>query len=89
MDPRTGRAAFRIALLILGASVATLPFQRQGSAEWVVTLMAAAVGVLFGAVVLLMARLSAPALPPRTTGTRDKPVRTSFTRKNEDQGRDP
>ncbi len=87
MDPRTGRAAFRIAFLILGTAVAILPFQRQNSAEFVVTLMAAAVGLLFVGIVLVMARLSSPLLPPRGgTGPRDKPVRTSFNASNEDAG---
>lgn len=66
-----------------------LPFQRQGSAEWVVTLMSAAVGLLFIGAVLLLALLSSSRLPPRTAATRDKPVLTSFTADNEDQGRDP
>ncbi len=86
MDPRTGRAAFRIAFLILGTAVAILPFQRPHSAEFVVTLMAAAVGLLFVGIVLLMARLSSPPLPPRGAGTGDKPIRTSFNASNEDAG---
>lgn len=86
MDPRTGRAAFRIAFLILGTAVAILPFQRPNSAEFVVTVLAAAVGLIFVGVVLLMARLSAPPLPPRGAGARDNPVRTRFNERNEHAG---
>ena len=83
MDPRTGQAAFRIAVLILGTSLAILPFQDRASREFVVTIMAALVGALFIGVVLLMARLSAPPLPPRRAGPRDNPVRTSLNGRNE------
>lgn len=83
MDPQTGQAAFRIAVLILGTSLAILPFQDRTSPEFVVTIMAALVGALFVGVVLVMARLAAPPLPPRRVGQRDKPVRTSLNGRNE------
>lgn len=86
MDPRVGQAAFRLAFLILVAALAILPFQRPDSAEFVVTLMAAAVGVVFAGVVLLMNRLASPPLPPRGPRTGDKPVRTGFNARNEDAG---
>ena len=86
MDPRTSQAAFRIALLVLGTALLILPFQRRDSAEFVVTVLSAAMGLTFVAVVLLVNRLSSPRLPPRGPGARDKPVRTSFNETNEDAG---
>lgn len=65
MDPRTGRAAFRLAMLIGLSSLAILPFQRPNSPEFVVTVMALAMGALFMGAVLLVARISHPGLPPR------------------------
>ena len=87
MDPRTGQAGFRIAVLILGTSLAILPFQDRASREFVVTIMAALVGALFVAVVLAVNRLASPPLPPRGPRAGDKPVRTSFNADN-DSGRD-
>lgn len=86
MDPRTGQSAFRIAFLIVGLAVLILPFQRPNSAEFVVTVMAAGVGLLFVGVVLVVNRLASPPLPPRGPRLRDNPVRTSFNDPNEDAG---
>ena len=88
LDPRTGQAAFRIAFLVLGMAVLILPFQRPDSAEFVVTVMSAVLGLFFIGVVLVLNRLSSPPLPPRGPGAGDKPVRTSFNANN-DAGRDP
>lgn len=88
LDPRTGQAAFRIAFLVLGVAILTLPFQRPDSAEYVVTVMSALLGLVFIGVVLVLNRLSSPPLPPRGSGAGDKPVRTSFNANN-DAGRDP
>jgi hypothetical protein len=73
MDPLALRAAFRVALLIVIVAVAMLPFQPAGSAEAVVTVMAAAVGGLFIAAVWAAARLGAPRLPRRDVASGDKP----------------
>jgi hypothetical protein len=86
MDSRTGQAAFRMAFLILAVSLLILPFQRPNSAEFVVTILAGAVGLIFIGVVLAMNRLSSPPLPPRRARAGDKPVRTSFNDQNEDAG---
>jgi len=67
MDPRILSAGFRIAVLILGTSLLMLPFQRAGSAEQVATVLAAIVGALFAAAVLLAARLSS-GRPPVPSG---------------------
>jgi len=58
MDPFALRAAFRVAMLILLVAVAMLPFQPPSSAEFVVTVLAAIVGLVFVGLVVLAARLS-------------------------------
>jgi hypothetical protein len=72
VDPRILGAGFRIAVLILGTSLVTLPFQRAGSAEQVVTVLAALVGLLFTATVLAMARLGA-GRPPLSRDDKSRP----------------
>jgi len=72
VDPRVLGAAFRIAVLILGTALVTLPFQRPGSAEQVVTVLAAVVGVLFTATVLAMARLTS-GRPPISRDDKSRP----------------
>lgn len=57
MDPRILGAGFRIALLILVTAVLMLPFQPAGSAEQVVTVLAAIVGLAFTATVVALARV--------------------------------
>jgi hypothetical protein len=84
MDARTGLAAFRIAVLILATGLVILPFQRPGSAESVVNVMAIFVGTVFVGIVLLAARLSSPRLPP---ATRDKTAAPRSNTSNEDPGR--
>ena len=62
-DPQLLRAGFRIGVLILGASLLTLPLQPGGSAEFVVTIMAALVGAAFVLGTGLLARAASPPLP--------------------------
>lgn len=71
MSPEVLRAAFRIAALILVAALAMLPFQPWGSAEFYVTILALLVGATFAALVVAVARLSTPALPPLPGGRPD------------------
>lgn len=79
MDPRILAAGFRIALLVLGTSLLTLPFQRPGSAEQVVTVLAALVGLLFTATVFVMARLGSGRPPlPRDDKTRPRTLNERF-----------
>ena len=63
MDTTALQAAFRVAILILIAAVAMLPFQPPNSAEFVVTVLAAAVGLVFVALVAVLARLSGSRPP--------------------------
>ena len=65
MDPFALRAAFRVAILILIAALVILPFQPPASAEFVVTALAAFIGLVFVGIVVLLARLSG-SRPPRT-----------------------
>jgi hypothetical protein len=85
MDPIALQAAFRVALLILIAAVVMLPFQPPNSAEFVVTVLAAVVGLIFVGLVALLARLSG-SRPPNP-----KPVDTvrgmSSNVRNEEHGR--
>ena len=70
MDPIALQAALRVALLILLAAVVMLPFQPANSAEFVVTVMAAIVGLIFVGLVAVLARLSGSRPPnPRTVDT--------------------
>ncbi|MDP9274066.1 MAG: hypothetical protein M3O99_00560 [Chloroflexota bacterium] len=65
MDPIALGAAFRVAILILIASLAMLPFQPPNSAEFVVTVLAAVVGLIFVGLVTVLARLSGSRPPNR------------------------
>jgi hypothetical protein len=70
MDPIALQAAFRVALLILIAAAVMLPFQPPNSAEFVVTVLAAVVGLLFVGIVAVLARLSGSRPPnPRPVDT--------------------
>ena len=63
MDPLGLQAAFRVAILILIVALAMLPFQPPNSAEFVVTVMAAVVGLIFVGIVAVIARLSGSRPP--------------------------
>jgi preprotein translocase subunit Sss1 len=65
MDPTAFRAAFRVAVLILVVALAMLPFQPPTSAEFVVTVLAAVVGLIFVGLVAMLARLSRSRPPNR------------------------
>lgn len=68
MDPDLLRGGFRIGFLILALALVTLPFQPAGSAERVVTVMAAAVAGAFVLGIAVVARRAEPG-PPQ-----DKPA---------------
>jgi hypothetical protein len=70
VDPIALQAAFRVAVLILLAALVMLPFQPANSAEFVVTVMAAIVGLIFVGLVVVLARLSGSRPPnPRPVDT--------------------
>jgi amino acid transporter len=80
------QAAFRIAVLILIVALVMLPFQPTNSAEFVVTVMAAVVGLIFVGVVALFARLSGSRPPnPRPV---DRVSGMSSNVRSEGPGRD-
>ena len=74
MDPDLLRGGFRIGFLILALSLISLPFQPAGSAEQVVTVMAAAIAGAFVLGIALLARRAEPR-PPQ-----DKPDRKGYNR---------
>ena len=65
MNPIALQAAFRVAVLILIVAVAMVPFQPANSAELVVTVLAAIVGLIFVGLVAVLARLSGSRPPDR------------------------
>lgn len=86
MDPIALQAAFRVALLILIAALVMLPFQPPNSAEFVVTVMAAVVGLIFVGLVAVSARLSGSRPPnPRQV---DRVSGMGSNERNEGPGRD-
>jgi hypothetical protein len=85
MDPIALQAALRVALLILLAALVMLPFQPANSAEFVVTVLAAIVGLLFVGLVVVLARLSGSRPPnPRPV---DRVRSMSSNVRNEEPGR--
>jgi len=70
VDPIAFQAALRVAVLILIVAVAMLPFQPPNSAEFVVTVLAAVVGLIFVVLVAMVVRLSTSRPPnPRPVDT--------------------
>lgn len=65
MDPIALQAALRVAVLIVIVAVAMLPFQPPNSAEFVVTVLAATVGLIFVGLVGVLVRLSGSRPPNR------------------------
>ena len=86
MDAVALRAAFRVAILILIVSMAMLPFQPRNSAEFVVTVMAAVVGLVFVALVTVVARLSGSRPPNLPEVDRVRGMGSNV--RNEGPGRD-
>ena len=85
MDPIALQAAFRVAILILLAALVMLPFQPANSAEFVVTVLAAIVGLVFVGLVVVLARLSGSRPPnPRPV---DRVGSMSSNVRNEEHGR--
>lgn len=70
MDSEILRPAFRIGVLVAGLAIATLPFQPRDSAEFVVTVLAAIVGLAFVMGIALLARLARPPLPEQDKARR-------------------
>ena len=56
MSPQMGHAAFRVAFFVTFTSLALLVFLRPGSAEFGVTLITLACGLIFISIIVLMLR---------------------------------
>ena len=78
MDPILLQGAFRLGFLILALSLVVLPFEDRSSAEFVATVLAALMGLLFIGIVTVLARSSLP--PPRSQARRtvDKAIRKGY-----------
>lgn len=63
MDPQVLAAGFRIAVLVAAVALVLLFFEPRGSAEFVVSAMALAIGLTFVAFVALLVRYSTPRMP--------------------------
>jgi hypothetical protein len=63
VDPALLRGAFRIGFLVAILALITLPFQPRESAEFVVTVLALIMGVVFASLVVFVARLTSPPIP--------------------------
>jgi NhaP-type Na+/H+ and K+/H+ antiporter len=85
MDPIALQAALRVAILILLAALVMLPFQPPNSAEFVVTVLAAIVGLVFVGLVVVLARLSG-SKPPNARPV-DRVTSMSSNGRNEEAGR--
>ena len=85
MDPIALQAALRVAILILLAAVVMLPFQPANSAEFVVTVLAALVGLIFVGLVVVLTRLSG-SRPPNARPV-DRVSSMSSNVRNEEPGR--
>ncbi len=72
MDPQILRGGFRIGVLIVGLALLMLPFHPQGSAEFVVTVLAALVGGAFVIGIALLARTANPPLPRSTNAKEER-----------------
>ena len=64
MDPQILKAGFRIAMFVTATAAVLLLFEPHDSAEFVVSAMALAVGVLFVSIVAVLVRYSTPQMPP-------------------------
>src|SRR2546430_17171006 len=87
MDPIALQAAFRVAILILLAALVMLPFQPANSAEFVVTVLAAIVGLLFVGLVAVPARLSASRPPHPRPGDRGRRMRSQMGNQGNRRGK--
>ena len=63
MDPQVLGAGFRIAIFVTTIAVLLLIFEPRDSAEFIVSVMALAIGLTFVALVALLIRYSTPRMP--------------------------
>lgn len=58
MSPEAGQIWFRVAIFITVVSLLLLPFQRPGTAEFVVTVLTLIVGLIMTALIVIIVRKS-------------------------------
>jgi len=63
MDPQILAAGFRIAIFVTTTAVLLLIFEPRDSAEFVVSVMALAIGLAFVVLVAVLIRYSTPRIP--------------------------
>ena len=63
MDPQVLGAGFRIAIFVTMTAVLLLIFEPRDSAEFVVSVMALVIGLMFMALVAILVRFSTPKMP--------------------------
>ena len=63
MDPQVLGAGFRIAIFVTATAALLLIFEPRGSAEFVASAMALAIGLTFVALVTVLIRYSTPRMP--------------------------
>jgi hypothetical protein len=87
MDPILLQGAFRIGFVILALSLLVLPFEDRSSAEFVATVLAALMGLLFIGIVTVLARSSLPP-PPRSKArtTVDKAIGKGYNEPDSTSG---
>jgi len=87
VDPALLRSAFQLGFVILALSLLVLPFEDHSSAEFVATVLAALMGLLFIGVVTVLARSSLPP-PPRSHArtTVDKAIGKGYNEPDSNSG---
>jgi protein-S-isoprenylcysteine O-methyltransferase Ste14 len=63
VDPQILRAGFRTAILVLATAVLLLLFEPRDSAEFVVSAMALAIGLIFVGLIAVLLWYSTPRIP--------------------------
>ncbi len=71
MPPEILRGGFRIAFFVLALALIALPFEPAGTAEQIVTVMAAVVGGVFVAGIAILARMGHTPIPDDSDRTKD------------------
>jgi hypothetical protein len=87
VDPALLQSAFRLGFVILALSLLVLPFEDRSSAEFVATVLAALMGLLFIGIVTVLARSSLPP-PPRSKArtTVDKAIGKGYNEPDSNSG---
>jgi hypothetical protein len=87
VDPALLQSAFRLGFVILALSLLVLPFEDRSSAEFVATVLAALMGLLFIGIVTVLARSSVPP-PPRSKArtTVDKAIGKGYNEPDSNSG---